>query len=151
MDPKSKERPHPSSLPGGHGGRSAVKPVPDIPGAGQSQSHHPSTNPVPDVLLPAGSSVPQYQEFQPQNHQSRSDDIHSMQQTAVLIPMPSQPFPTPHSYEHMAGSRAHGDKTAFLANASGFQMGDVQYVEAPHSQGTVLAGGGAKDRSINGM
>ncbi|KAJ2917872.1 hypothetical protein MD484_g2593, partial [Candolleomyces efflorescens] len=53
-------------------------------------------------------------------------------------------------YSHLATPMSHGGTTSFLAGASGFQMGDIQYIDAPNAHVTVHTGGNAGARSIDG-
>ncbi|KAJ2935589.1 hypothetical protein H1R20_g1505, partial [Candolleomyces eurysporus] len=123
--------------------------------AGPSSSSHPPTHSVPDSSLPGGSSIFQCREAQPPVRPSRSENeiVDYLECTALSTPgnqdlLQPPPFSTLHSYDHPAGSKAHGGTTSFLAGASGFRMRDVHYIDA--SQVTVHTGGGAGDRLIDG-
>ena len=150
---------HSPSVFGGRGGRSTVdsrRGSDEIANAGAGPSH-PPTHSVPDLSLPVDDSTPQCHGSQPPIRPSRSENeiVDSLQPTALSMSgnqdlrPPPQAFPTLHSYEHPAGPRAHGGTASFLAGASGFRMGDVNYIDASHV--TVHTAGRAGDRSVDGM
>lgn len=159
MPPKSKKRhfwPRVLSLFSGR--RSAVDDPHQVAnaGAGPSQSDHPSARSAPNLPLPAGSSTPRYHEPPPPIHHSRNESevLDHLHRTPLSIPQnidllrPQQPFPTLHSYDQPIGPRSHSGARCFLSGASGFQMGDIQYIEA--SNVTVHNGGSARESSIDG-
>ena len=121
--------------------------------AGSSLSSHPPTRSVPELSLPVDNSTPQSVEPRPPTLQSRSDNeiFDSSPGTALSMPRnQGSLWPVQQPYSNPAASREHGGATSILRGARGFHMGDLQYIDATNI-GTVNIGGGAGDRSVNGM
>ena len=115
--------------------------------AGPSSSSHTPTHSVPDLSLPAGSSIPQCHESQPPIRQSRSENemVSSSQSMALSTPSnqdplrPPQPFPALQSYDNQSASGTHGGTTSLFHGASRFQTGDFHvYVGDKSTDGTSI-------------
>lgn len=139
MNPKSKKKPALLSRfasffgagtdrPAAGGHQDSAKIANLNPGAGPSRSdNHSPTHSGPDLmLLPSGSSTPQFHKSQPPirplGSEAENDIVDSLQSGALPVPgnrdllQPPQPSPT---------FGAHGGTPSFFQGASGFQMRDL--------------------------
>ncbi|RXW13666.1 hypothetical protein EST38_g12188 [Candolleomyces aberdarensis] len=116
------------------------------------------TRSVPDVSLPLDDSTPQSHGYQPPIRESRRENnvVESSQSAELSVPgnrdllpqPPHQLHPTLPPDDNPAVPRVHGGTKTFLAGASGFRMGDMNYYEG--CQVSVNTEGGSGDRSIDG-
>jgi hypothetical protein len=98
-------------------------------GAGPSGSGHAPIRSVPDVLLPASSSIPQYHKSLPPIRPSRSENNIVVEHSQSTFSTPSNkdsprqrplpPLPALHSYDNPPAFGAHDDPTSFLPSISG--------------------------------
>ncbi|KAJ2929822.1 hypothetical protein H1R20_g7265, partial [Candolleomyces eurysporus] len=120
---------------------------------GPPSSFNPWITSVPDLSLPVDKSA-QSHGFQPPICQTGSDNERAHSNISAFSVSgnqdlrPPQLAPTLPLCDTSTAPRPHGGTTSFLAGASGFRMGDIQYFEGSYV--ALNIGGGVGDKSIDG-